>query len=341
MPGTQQLAQTPVRKAGFRSGSAAARGLLVYALPVWAALLGAAGCANRQPYVTDERLQRGLVIVLPGIEGRSTLNEQVCRGLSDGGVDWAIELYDWTSPLGMLYNLRAYERNRRAATEIGWHIADYHWKYPDRPVVLVGQSGGGAMAVWTAEQLLPGQKVDGVILLAASLSPKYILDFALANSTRGMVNFYSSRDWVILGLGTIVAETMDGRHSVSAGEVGFDVPRSKLSLPPYDKLYQVSWRPDMAMAGNPGMHLTSGAPEFVATYVAPLITGRGGERTWSTEFIEKIVGRYSLESFLPELPARGGPISAPARAGAQPPAGNGESGKEAPGAADKAPPAGR
>ena len=53
--------------------------------------------SHDQPYVVSERLNRGLVIALPGIEGRSKLNEDICRGLDEGGVSWAIELYDWTS----------------------------------------------------------------------------------------------------------------------------------------------------------------------------------------------------------------------------------------------------
>jgi len=260
--------------------------------------------------VSPERLDRGLVIVLPGIEGRSRFNEAICRGLDSGGVDWAIELYDWTSSLGVLYNLRAYDRNRRKACEIGWRISQYHYKYPQRPVVLVGQSGGGAMAVWTAEQLLPGEQVDGIILLAASLSPKYILDFALENSRRGIINFHSRRDWIFLGVGTTVYGTMDGRHTWSAGQVGFDVPAIAESQAAYSKLFQVGWRPAMAKTGYSGSHLSSGAAEFVAKYVAPLIVGEDARKGWSKELIENVVsGRAGTDA-----PGKATPAARPATA---------------------------
>jgi len=258
------------------------------------------GCGGPQPYRTPERLERGLVIVLPGIEGRSGLNEAICRGLNDGGVDWAIELYDWSSGLGLLFNLRAYDRNRRLASEIGWRISQYLWDYPGRPVVLVGQSGGGAMAVWAAEQLLPGHKIEGAILLAASLSPQYILDFALGNSRQGIVSFYSPRDWLLLGVGTTVAGTMDGRHTTSAGSLGFEVPDSDLSKRAYKKLFQVGWRPKMAEAGHSGMHLTSGAEKFISQYVAPFVLKLDEDVRWSDELIEQIIG-----------PEEGPPASAP------------------------------
>lgn len=263
-----------------RRGLHAAAAALV--LTVLAAL---GGCEKPQPFVTSERLDRGLVIVLTGIEGRSRFNEEICRGLDAGGVDWAIELHDWTSSLGPLYNLRAETQNRQKALEIGWRVARYHWDYPERPVVLVGQSGGAAIAIWTAEALMRGHQVDGLILLAASISPGYPLESALANTTRGIVNFYSSRDVVFLGMGTTFTGTMDGRHTSSAGQSGFRLPPQNIRASiGYDRLYEVPWRAEMQEAGNIGTHVTSGGMEFVAKYVAPLVVAR----EWSEQAVHDI-----------------------------------------------------
>ena len=201
------------------------------------------GC-NSQPYRTAERLERGLVIVLTGIEGRSAINEDIMKGLDAGGVDWAIELYDWTAPLVPLYNLRAEAHNRQKAKVLARRIARYRWDYPRRAIVLIGQSGGGAMAIWTAEALLGGQEIDGIVLLAAALSPDYHLEFALERTKRGIVSFHSSRDWMFLGLGTIIYGTMDGEHTASAGQVGFALPEDKPSRQGYEKLFQVAWKPN-------------------------------------------------------------------------------------------------
>ncbi len=255
----------------------------------------ATGCNSLQPYRTHKRLARGLVIVLPGIEGRGGLNEAICHGLNDGGVNWAIELYDWTSPLGLLYNLRAEDRNRRRASQLAWRITRYLWDYPGRPVILVGQSGGGAIAVWTAEKLLTGLKIDGIILLAASLSPEYLLDFALANTRRGIVSFCSSRDWMLLGVGTTVYGTMDGRHTSSAGRVGFKIPEDPPSKAAYEKVYQIAWQREMSEVGNPGFHLTSGAARFVADYVAPFILADPNKIEWGGELVGEVLDRKWLE----------------------------------------------
>ena len=257
---------------------------------LWALLL-AAGC-NRQPYMTAQRFENGFVIVLTGIEGRGRLNEQICRGLDAGGVDWAIKLEDWTVPLGPLYNLRAELSNRTTAESIARRIELYHWDYPNRPVVLVGHSGGGALAAWVVESLYPGHDVDGVIMLAPSLSPGYMLDWVLGRSRRGVISFHSSGDWMMLGVGTTISGTMDGYHSSSAGRGGFDVPSDSARAELYEKLFQVAWDKTMAESGHTGGHLSSGAAGFVSEYVAPLIAAEH----WNQDILGRILGRGDTET---------------------------------------------
>jgi pimeloyl-ACP methyl ester carboxylesterase len=239
-----------------------------------AMLLGtllAGGCASLkfihsddQPYQTAERLERGWVLVFTGIEGRSGFNDGIADGLAKGGVNYSIEIVDWTSSGSAILNLEAQDRNRRTAAEWAERITEYQMSYPGRPVFLVGQSGGGAMVAWVAEAL-NGPRVHGIIMLAATLSPGYPLDKALAASDQGIVNFYSDRD--VFSLGTYVFRTMDGQFGRVAGRTGFDVPEGR----GYERLYQVPWTPEMGQTGNSGTHMTSGSKNFVARYVAPLV----------------------------------------------------------------------
>jgi pimeloyl-ACP methyl ester carboxylesterase len=264
-----------------------------------------AGCAKPQPFVSDDRYERGLVIVLPGIEGRSKLNEAICQGLDDGGVNYAVELSDWTSAYGPLMNLRSESRNRQKAADIADRIVRYRISYPNRPVFLIGQSGGGAIAVWTMESLPPGHYVEGAILMAASLSPEYMLDHALINSRRGIVNFYSTRDVVLLGLGTTIAGTMDGEHTSSAGRTGFTIPDAGGRPRVYKNLYQIAWNEKMSRSGNLGMHLTSGAEEFVAEYIAPLMRAPH----WDTALMAQIQNEEYPAAVVPGAIAQPAPPS--------------------------------
>jgi len=274
------------------------------------ALLGvamSAGCSfgTKEPKIVSGDLKKGLVIVLPGIEGSSSLNKDICKGLREGGVKYAVELYDWTVQVpvfGYVYNQRAEGRNRTKAVEIATTILHYQRAHPGKPVIVVGQSGGGAMAVWIAEAMPAGTKVDGVILLAASLSPQYMLDVALSKSDRGIVNFYSAKDWVLLGVGTTVVGTMDGSHTSSAGKVGFDVSASKA----YSRLYQITWTPKMAETGFKGTHLSSGAEPFIASYIAPLVL----TRKWNQDVINALLRGEDI--------ARNDADPAPAAASARP-----------------------
>lgn len=245
---------------------------------LWGALVSS--CDNR-PFVTEHRLSRGLVLVLPGIEGASRYNRAIRNGLAAGGVDCAIEIRDWTvcGYLTFFYNLRAEQRNRAEAAKIARSIEAYQDAHPGSPVTLVGQSGGGAMAAWVAEAMSPGRKVDGVIVIAAALSPRYRLDRALAKSRRGIVSFYSPMDWLFLGVGTVIFGTADGSHVSAAGRVGFKTPPAGGTDGCYRRLFQVRWNAGMSRYRNLGGHTTSSTAPFVARYVGPLVRAR----TWDAD----------------------------------------------------------
>jgi len=264
---------------------------------LWATAAVSVGCQH-QPFLTPERLARGLVVVLPGVEGRGPLNEAVCRGLNAGGVDWGIDLQDWTSPLGPLYNLRAELHNRQKANRIAMRIAEYKFAHPDNPVVIVGQSGGGAVALWVAEAMPEGQEIDGLVVLSPAISPGYTVDFALSKTRRGVVSFFSEKDWFFLGVGTTLAGTMDGEHTSSAGRVGFVLPATRVRPKEYDRLYQVAWHEQMAAAGHTGGHLAGSAEGFVQHYVAPFVLAR----RWDEEVVSSVLsGRKVDTSALPPM----------------------------------------
>jgi pimeloyl-ACP methyl ester carboxylesterase len=231
-------------------------------------LVAVVGC---QPYADSEEYDKGLVVVLSGIDGRGPALHATCNGLEEGGVDYAVEIFDWTSSWGVLDSLQNIPRNRTQAGDVAERIAVYRHRYPGRPVYIVGLSGGGGIAVWAAEAIGDGEPVDGIVLLAPALSPGYALSDALAASRGGIVNFHSENDWVILGLGTQTWGTIDGEKTDSAGRFGFVVP-SEADPMAYGRLHQVGWRAEMASRGHLGGHGTSGSLWFVRDFVAPLIT---------------------------------------------------------------------
>ncbi len=238
-----------------------------------------AGCSLTE-LQTPQRMDKGLVIILPGIEGRSFMNENLARGLSEGGVGMGIEIYEWGKPGGsMLVNITDYERNKEEAQRLAEHIRAYRHAHPGAAIHVVGHSGGGGLAVLAVERLPKDVSVSSVILLAAAISPKYDLSGALAHSKYGIFNYYSPFDAVFLRIGTNVAGTIDRQHGEAAGAVGFKLPEpgSAREKSLYKKLHQIEWNPEMRWVGNFGGHADWTNPPFVKKYLAPLISDLGGQ----------------------------------------------------------------
>ncbi|MFN0051766.1 MAG: hypothetical protein ACKV0T_06225 [Planctomycetales bacterium] len=234
-------------------------------------------CGEFEEWLAPERVERGYTLVFPGVEGTSWFNISVARGLVDGGHDAAIEIHDWTTgywPM-FVYHLMALERNRAAAREIARKIVAYQDAYPDRPVTLIGHSGGAAMAVLVLEALPPERQVSQAILLAGALSPQYDLTSALRHTERGITNFYSGGDALYLMAGTLALGTVDRRHSLSAGAVGFRMPSdlSEAERALYaERLHQEGYRLEMARSFNLGGHFGPVNRQFVSQWIAPLLS---------------------------------------------------------------------
>jgi dienelactone hydrolase len=222
-----------------------------------------------------DRLNRGYTIVLPGIWGEQTVDHGIVTGLMDADVQSAIELYDWTaSPLWLVYNLRNLDHNRAEARKIAEKIVRYQERYPGRPVCLIGYSGGGGVAVLTLEALPPEHRVTTAILLAPTLACDYDLRPAISGTERGIHNFYSPLDApILMVLGTVVGTT-DGRHTLAAGAVGFEVPSSVAAAGRrayMANVVQESYDPAMLLDGHAGGHFGWAGAAFVAHHVAPLL----------------------------------------------------------------------
>lgn len=233
--------------------------------------------------VTPERLEHGLVLVLTGIEGRSFLNLSMLQGLLDAQLPYAIEICDWTTgnKFLALYHLRSLRRNQQVAQQLAGRIVEYQRTHPGRPVWLIGHSGGGGMALWTAEALPADSRLTGIVLLAPAVSRNYDLTPALSKVERGIWNFYSWMDWFMVGLGTSIFGTLDGRWGPSAGMLGF---RSTLGLPtPQESrrdlsgcrppvFQQVRHRWHMLRYFHGGGHFGVTHRLFIAEVVAPLLS---------------------------------------------------------------------
>lgn len=189
-----------------------------------------AGCTKYDvgtEFTTPQRADQGMVVILPGIEGESSANHDIRKGLRDAGVPYALVIYRWGAPVpgsaGMLINQTDVAGNRRAGQQLAGQIAQYQRNHPNRPVFLIGHSAGGGVAVFTLEELakVNGAKpIEGAFLLSSSISANYPLDAALRMVKRGIVNTHNPDDH-LLKEGTGTFGNVDGGHGDSAGRTGF------------------------------------------------------------------------------------------------------------------------
>lgn len=222
-----------------------------------------------------ERLDRGLVLILPGVEGRSFLNLSILQGLLDAGVPYALDIVDWTTGFKgfVLYHLRGWRRNLRVANQLAERIARYRQEYPGRPVWIIGHSGGGGMALLTTNSLPDDVRVTGVILLAAAVSPGFDLRPIQQKVERGIWSFSSVLDWLFVGLGTTLFGTLDGWHTPSAGMIGFSGPVDE-AFPP---VVQTPYRLEFVQRFNLGGHFGCAHRVFIAETIAPLLSDPGDQ----------------------------------------------------------------
>lgn len=242
--------------------------------------LGRRAAPFHRQLASVSRLEHGLIIILPGIEGCSSVNDSIARGLVAGQLPHAVRIIDWRrfGPWNPLH-LAMDRHNRTQARVVADMIGDYQLDYPGQPVHLIGHSAGAGMALFVLQQLHESQCVETVILTAAAVSRQFDVQSQLSRTRRGIWNFYSPLDLPTNGLGTMVFGTMDRRHGISAGAMGFQV---KLSVESDEseadssgpRLHQVRFRPAMMKSWNFGGHFGSTNAVFVRQHIAPILLRR-------------------------------------------------------------------
>lgn len=214
---------------------------------------------------------RGVVIVVGGVGGIDVAGFSAQLVLPHMGVKHEVIDFYWSHGKGQIIkDLQDTRHAMQKADELAWLIWYLKLFGPDRPIYLMGKSGGTGLALAAVEQLPPGM-VERVILLSSAVSPTYDLRPALRATKKEIVNFYSPHDSFVLGWGTRKYGTIDGVHGPSAGLNGFQIPGnlsvSDRSL--YDRLVQQPWHPGLIWEGHFGGHMGTSLPAFIAKEVAP------------------------------------------------------------------------
>jgi pimeloyl-ACP methyl ester carboxylesterase len=164
----------------------------------------------------------GRLLILPGVGNtRFHLAGFVERAQAQLP-SFAIDVRPWGVPFLTIHNLRAHERNVATAARMAEEITAWRRAHADEPLYVVGYSGGGGMATLIAAALPDDVQIDRLILVAPAISPDYPLEREVLPHVRELVVNYSSERDLQVGWGTRTFGTIDRKHTMSAGAVGFD-----------------------------------------------------------------------------------------------------------------------
>jgi hypothetical protein len=213
----------------------------------------------------------GIVFVVGGVGGFDLLGSGAQWALPKAGIKHEIKEFCWTHGTGRVFrDLQDHRHLMSKAVELADEVRKIKEETPDRPVYLVGKSGGAGLVLAAAEQLPPAT-LERIILLSAAVSTTYDLRPAFRATKCEIVSFYSIYDNVILDWGTTTFGTIDRYYVPSAGCKAFTIPKdlSADDQALYDRLVEIPWKPAMIPTGYWGGHLGTSMPAFVAKEVGP------------------------------------------------------------------------
>lgn len=216
----------------------------------------------------------GTIFMIPGIVGQpsdlSGMRDGLRDAIASAHIHYEVEIIPWeTSALQPIRNLTDYEANKVRARRIAERLTAASRNSPERELILVGNSGGGGLAVMAVEMLPEDVMLDRLILTAAAVSNDY--DLSLVRSRcRVIENFYSRADGIV-GWGTSLFGTIDRKNTLSAGHTGFIDGSGNLLKA--DRLRQHEWRIDWLKYGHSGSHLGYRARKWAEVVLAPRVIG--------------------------------------------------------------------
>lgn len=220
---------------------------------------------------TESTSEKGVVFVVGGVGGWDILGPASHWELPRVGVHHEVRDFVWTHGFGQPFkDLQDRDHLLRKAEELAEEIRKVKKLDPQRPVYLIGRSGGAGLVLAAAEKL-PPDTLERIILLSAAVSPHYDLRPALRATWGEVVSYFSDNDQFVLNWGTTHFGTIDRVYGPSAGLHGFVIP-IKLTDEErllYRRLIQIPWTSAMILEGHFGAHTGTSLPSFVGYEIAP------------------------------------------------------------------------
>jgi pimeloyl-ACP methyl ester carboxylesterase len=212
-----------------------------------------------------------VVFVANGAGDSRSLSQNLVQVVQETSAPLQVETVHWSlGPRRVVADQVDHNNHLSRGRELALQADRYRRSYPDRRIYFTGHSAGCAVVLAAAEAL-PADSVDGIILLAPAVSPKYNLRSALRATRCSLDVFYSKRDRWVLGMGMAIVGTTEGDSNRAAGQYGFkpDITEPGDAVL-YAKLRQHPWDPALEWSGHNGGH-HGYQVGFLRAYILPIL----------------------------------------------------------------------
>ncbi len=211
-----------------------------------------------------------IIFVVNGSGADLSVSENLTKAICKHRLALNTDTIAWCRWGAMIADHQDYWAQVWAAGSLAGKVADYHARWPQSKIYLIGHSAGCHVVLAAADKL-PPLTIEGIVLLAPSVSTCYDLRPALRSSRRG-IDCYFSFDDNLVSVGSEKFGTADGQWTKPAGEIGFT------RLPPnfpdaclYRNLRHHRWAPEMEWTGHRGGHYGFTTENFLDFYVLPIM----------------------------------------------------------------------
>lgn len=236
------------------------------AVGLWLTPLAALLVAGCGP-AFSEKARFGITFYCPGAGNVDFGDAGIRQGLEAAGYQGQVATYLWTISFNPAIDQSLRLNAKLRARQLANIVESYIDQFPDRPVHMIGLSGGTGVVMWALENLERGYAVDNVVLLGSSLYYRYDIAKALPHVRGQIYNYYSSND-AVLAVPMKVFGTIDGVFGEDgAGSVGLRPPRGA------ERVVNIAWKSEFQRYGYSGGHTDATSPRFVQAFIARHITG--------------------------------------------------------------------
>lgn len=221
-------------------------------------------------------VDREVVFLLDGVGGLQAGPLLARRALRERGEAIGSVLFRWQWGLtGEIWtDLMWLKRNRVMGGQLARRLLAFRRANPNTVVHILAISGGAGIAVFACEALRGRGRIETLVLPCPALSPTYNLGPAL-RSVKRCYALVSSRDTVLLGLGTRIFGTTDRVFTAAAGQVGFQMPDGidEEDARAYQRLREIRWSPQLREVRHNGGHIGWSALPFLREHLPEILRG--------------------------------------------------------------------